>query len=235
MRLMQLDRQSVAFPSPENALREPNGLLAIGGDLRPERLLAAYQRGIFPWFTPGDMILWWSPDPRAVLYPGELHVSRSMQKFLRRNPFQVTLNRAFADVIAGCAQQRSEGTWIGEDVQQAYIRLHRLGHAHSAEVWLDGELVGGLYGVAQGTLFCGESMFSRVTNASKTALVLFTRHFVGHGGKMIDCQILNEHTASLGAREITRRDYLHHLLDCQQQRVSPLCWQPKMLYPQSST
>ncbi|MBW7982366.1 leucyl/phenylalanyl-tRNA--protein transferase [Enterobacillus tribolii] len=231
MRLMQLDRQNVAFPSPESALREPNGLLAIGGDLRPERLLAAYQRGIFPWFTPGDVILWWSPDPRAVLYPAELHISRSMHKFLRRNPFQVTLNQAFADVVAGCAQQRAEGTWIGEDVQQAYIQLHQLGYAHSIEVWLDGELVGGLYGLAQGSLFCGESMFSRVSNASKTALILFTHHFVTHGGELFDCQVLNDHTASLGAREISRRDYLRHLLDYQKQRLSPYCWQPKMLYP----
>lgn len=230
MQLMHLDQRTLAFPSPERALREPNGLLAIGGDLRPERLLAAYQHGIFPWFTPGDLILWWSPDPRAVLFPDELHLSRSMKKFLRRHPFQVTLNQAFAEVIAGCAQRREEGTWIGEDVQQAYLQLHRLGYAHSVETWLDGKLVGGLYGVAQGALFCGESMFSRVSNASKAALIFFIRHFVANGGELLDCQVLNAHTASLGAREVARHDYLRHLRDCQRQNVAPHCWLPQMLF-----
>ncbi len=157
----------IYFPSPELALREPNGLLALGGDLTAPRLLAAYQRGIFPWFNPGEMILWWSPDPRAVLFPEDLHISRSMRRFIRHCPYRFTLNHAFADVISACATERDEGTWIGRDVQQAYCQLHALGHAHSLEVWLENELVGGLYGVAVGAVFCGESMFSRADNASK--------------------------------------------------------------------
>lgn len=211
MRLVQLSRHSIAFPSPEGALREPNGLLALGGDLSPARLLMAYQRGIFPWFSPGDPILWWSPDPRAVLWPESLHISRSMKRFHKRSPYRVTMNYAFGQVIEGCASDREEGTWITRGVVEAYHRLHELGHAHSIEVWCEDELVGGMYGVAQGTLFCGESMFSRMENASKTALLVFCEEFIGHGGKLIDCQVLNDHTASLGACEIPRRDYLNYL------------------------
>lgn len=197
MRLVQLSRHSIAFPSPEGALREPNGLLALGGDLSPARLLMAYQRGIFPWFSPGDPILWWSPDPRAVLWPESLHISRSMKRFHKRSPYRVTMNYAFGQVIEGCASDREEGTWITRGVVEAYHRLHELGHAHSIEVWREDELVGGMYGVAQGTLFCGESMFSRMENASKTALLVFCEEFIGHGGKLIDCQVLNDHTHRL--------------------------------------
>lgn len=229
MRIMQLDRQSTLFPPTDLALREPNGLLAIGGDLRPARLLTAYGAGIFPWFTPGDIILWWSPDPRAVLFPHELHISRSMAKFLRKHDFEVTINQAFADVIRECADQREEGTWIGEDVQQAYVKLHELGHAHSVEVWQEDRLVGGLYGVLQGSLFCGESMFSRATNASKTALIAFCEHFVSFGGTLIDCQVLNAHTESLGARNIPRSDYLHHLRIDQNKVINPACWKPQTI------
>jgi len=153
MRLVQLSRHSIAFPSPEGALREPNGLLALGGDLSPARLLMAYQRGIFPWFSPGDPILWWSPDPRAILWPEKFHLSRSMKRFHKNSPYRVTLNYAFGQVIEGCANDREEGTWITHDVVDAYHRLHELGHAHSIEVWRKNELVGGMYGVAQGTLF----------------------------------------------------------------------------------
>ncbi|MBN0855537.1 leucyl/phenylalanyl-tRNA--protein transferase, partial [Pseudomonas aeruginosa] len=168
MRLVQLSRHSIAFPSPEGALREPNGLLALGGDLSPARLLMAYQRGIFPWFSPGDPILWWSPDPRAVLWPEQFHLSRSMKRFHQRSPYRVTLNHAFGEVIEGCASDRDEGTWITSSIVRAYHQLHELGHAHSIEVWQENTLVGGMYGVAQGALFCGESMFSRAENASKT-------------------------------------------------------------------
>ncbi|VEI67799.1 Leucyl/phenylalanyl-tRNA--protein transferase [Serratia fonticola] len=150
MRIVKLSSQSVAFPSPETALHDPNGLLAIGGDLTPARLLAAYERGIFPWYSPGEAILWWSPDPRAVLFPAQFHVSRSLKRFLRNPPFRITLNHDFAAVIAACSYRPDEGTWIGEEVQQAYLQLHHLGHAHSIEVWQGEELVGGLYGVAQG-------------------------------------------------------------------------------------
>lgn len=230
MRLVQLSRHSIAFPSPEGALREPNGLLALGGDLSPARLLMAYQRGIFPWFSPGDPILWWSPDPRAVLWPESLHISRSMKRFHKRSPYRVTMNYAFGQVIEGCASDREEGTWITRGVVEAYHRLHELGHAHSIEVWREDELVGGMYGVAQGTLFCGESMFSRMENASKTALLVFCEEFIGHGGKLIDCQVLNDHTASLGACEIPRRDYLNYLNQMRLGRLPNNFWVPRCLF-----
>ncbi|CNB89466.1 leucyl/phenylalanyl-tRNA--protein transferase [Yersinia pseudotuberculosis] len=229
MRVTQLSSQSFIFPSPELALREPNGLLALGGDLTAPRLLAAYQRGIFPWFNPGEMILWWSPDPRAVLFPEDLHISRSMRRFIRHCPYRFTLNHAFAEVISACATERDEGTWIGPDVQRAYCQLHALGHAHSLEVWLGNELVGGLYGVAVGAVFCGESMFSRADNASKSALMVFCHHFTHHGGELIDCQVLNAHTASLGAVEIPRNFFLQQLSQLQFSPLPAECWLPQSL------
>ncbi len=231
MRLIQLSRDSIAFPSPEGALREPNGLLALGGDLSPARLLMAYQRGIFPWFSPGDPILWWSPDPRAVLVPEQFHLSRSMKRFHQRSPYRVTLNHAFDQVIVGCANDRDEGTWITADIVEAYRRLHELGYAHSIEVWEGNEVVGGMYGVAQGALFCGESMFSRRVNASKTALLVFCQHFSAYGGRLIDCQVLNAHTASLGATEILRRDYLQQLATLRPLHLESHCWVPQTLMP----
>lgn len=232
MRIVKLSSQSLVFPSPEGALRDPNGLLAIGGDLTAPRLLAAYERGIFPWFSPGEAILWWSPDPRAVLFPAERHISRSLKRFLRSNPFRVTLNHDFAAVIAACADRPEEGTWIGPEVQRAYLHLHRLGFAHSIEVWQDDKLVGGMYGVAQGALFCGESMFSRTPNASKCALMAFCRHFASYGGELIDCQVLNAHTATLGAKEIPRRQFLQQLSQLQRKPLAPECWAPQVLPPQ---
>lgn len=232
MRIVKLSPQSLAFPSPESALRDPNGLLAIGGDLTAPRLLAAYERGIFPWYSPGEAILWWSPDPRAVLFPTEFHLNRSLKRFLRHDPFRITLNHDFAAVIAACAHRPDEGTWIGPEVQRAYHHLHRLGYAHSVEVWQDNQLVGGMYGVAQGALFCGESMFSRVTNASKCALMAFCRHFAAYGGELIDCQVLNAHTARLGAREIPRRQFLQQLSTLQRRPLAPACWEPQVISPQ---
>jgi leucyl/phenylalanyl-tRNA--protein transferase len=229
MRVVQLTSHSIAFPSPEGALREPNGLLAIGGDLSAARLLSAYRYGVFPWFNPGEMILWWSPDPRAVLFPTEVHISRSMKRFLRHCPYRFTLNTAFEQVIAACADERSEGTWIGPDVQRAYNQLHRQGHAHSIEVWDEHRLVGGMYGVAMGRLFCGESMFSRQVNASKSALMIFCQHFTHHGGELIDCQVLNPHTMSLGAKEIPRRHFLQQLTELQRQSLPANCWLPQVL------
>jgi len=230
MRLVQLSRHSIAFPSPEAALREPNGLLALGDDLSPARLLMAYQRGIFPCFSSGDPILWWSPDPRAVLDPAHFHLSRSMKRFHKSSPYRVTINHDFGGVIQGCAEDREEGTWITPDVLLAYHRLHELGHAHSIEVWEGDDLVGGMYGVSQGALFCGESMFSRSINASKTALLIFCAGFLRQGGRLIDCQVLNEHTASLGAAEISRREYLQQLDLLRQQKLSPLFWVPRTLF-----
>lgn len=175
------------------------------------------------------MILWWSPDPRAVLYPEDLHISRSMRHFLRNCPYRFTLNHAFEDVIRACATLRDEGTWIGDDVQQAYCHLHTLGHAHSVEVWLENELVGGLYGISVGSLFCGESMFSRANNASKSALMVFCHHFTRHGGELIDCQVLNAHTASLGAIEIPRNFFLQQLSQLQFSPLPAECWLPQSL------
>jgi len=232
MRIVKLSPQSLAFPSPEGALRDPNGLLAIGGDLTAPRLLAAYERGIFPWYSPGEAILWWSPDPRAVLFPTEFHLNRSLKRFLRHDPFRITLNHDFAAVIAACAHRPDEGTWIGPEVQRAYQHLHRLGYAHSVEVWQDNQLVGGMYGVAQGALFCGESMFSRVTNASKCALMAFCRHFAAYGGEVIDGQVLNAPTARLGAREIPRRQFLQQLSTLQRRPLAPACWEPQVISPQ---
>ncbi|XBS71063.1 leucyl/phenylalanyl-tRNA--protein transferase [Acerihabitans sp. KWT182] len=229
MRLYRLSPNSLQFPAPTSALHEPNGLLAFGGDLSPERLLIAYQQGIFPWYSPGDVILWWSPDPRAVLFPGEFHVSRSLRRALHRCAYRITLNHAFADVVAACAERGLEGTWIGPEVIIAYQRLHVLGQAHSIEIWEGDTLVGGMYGVAQGALFCGESMFSRRDNASKLALLTFCRFFSQQGGKLIDCQVLNSHTASLGAREIPRSDYLGLLSRLQSMTLAPHCWQPQTL------
>lgn len=231
MRLVQLSPNTVGFPSPETALRQPNGLLAIGGDLTATRLLSAYFSGVFPWFEPGEAILWWSPDPRAVLFPEERHISRSLRRFLRQTEYRYTLNHAFEQVIAACAEERSEGTWIGPLVKEGYLQLHKAGQAHSIEVWSGDELVGGMYGVAVGGLFCGESMFSRRLNASKCAIMTFCQYFTRNGGELIDCQVLNPHTASLGAREIPRRQFLQQLSRLSQQQLTPGCWLPQDLPP----
>jgi len=230
MRLIQLSRESLNFPPPEMALREPNGLLAMGGDLSPQRLLNAYHRGIFPWFSPGDPILWWSPDPRAVLLPERFHLSRSMKRFHQKSPYQVTLNQGFQQVIEGCACDREEGTWITHEVKRAWQKLHELGHAQSVEVWREGALVGGMYGLALGKIFCGESMFSRSENASKTALLVFSDYFRQRGGRLIDCQVLNPHTLSLGAEEIPRADYLHAVDSLAHLPLSADCWLPRRLF-----
>lgn len=229
MRLVQLDKHNTLFPPVENALAQPNGLLAFGGDLSCERLQAAYQQGIFPWFSPQEPILWWSPDPRAVLFPNELHISRSMIKFMRKTRWHCTLNHAFTQVITACTEHRDDNCWIDGTIQQAYCHLHQLGLAHSVEVWQQEKLIGGLYGVAQGSLFCGESMFSRVANASKVALFTFCDHFVQHGGILIDSQIINPHTASLGVREISRNHYLDYLYRHQHDVLAAGCWLPQAL------
>ena len=198
-----------SFPDPALALAEPNGLLAAGGDLSPARLMAAYRRGIFPWYSEGQPILWWAPDPRTVLLPDQVRISRSLRKTLKRQPFEVTVDRDFAGVIAGCAAPRpdAEGTWITGEMAQAYRRLHRLGRARSVECWQDGELVGGLYGVAIGRVFYGESMFSRATDASKVALV----HLCRMNYDLIDCQIESDHLFRLGATTMSRDQFIARL------------------------
>jgi len=203
--IFRLDER-LLFPDP--ALAEEDGLLAIEGDLSPERLQLAYQNGIFPWYSEGEPILWFAPHERFVLYPDELRVSKSMRQIIRSGKFTVIFNQSFADVIKACADTKREGqngTWITADMQQAYIRLHQLGIAHSVEVWLDDVLAGGLYGVAVGKVFCGESMFSKVSNASKLALIALcqTKKY-----QMIDCQVYTEHLESMGARMISRDEYM---------------------------
>ena len=201
------------FPPVDQALIEPNGLLAAGADLSPERLLDAYARGIFPWFNEEDPVLWWSPDPRMVLFPRELHVSRTLRRAIRSHQFSVTLDRAFDAVVDGCAAPRSnqDGTWITADMMSAYARLAELGYAHSVEVWASGQLVGGLYGVALGRVFYGESMFSRRSEASKVALAYLARQLDRWNFVLIDCQMATCHLASLGAREIARDEFLRRV------------------------
>lgn len=201
---------SYRFPEVALALREPDGLLAVGGDLSPGRLLAAYRQGIFPWYNPGQPILWWAPDPRMVLFPAQLHISRSLARTLRQGKFQLTLDSAFAQVLAACAGPRpgARGTWITPEMQAAYLRLHQLGHAHSIECWQDGKLVGGLYGVALGRVFFGESMFSHQTNASKVALVTLVQQLAAWGFALLDCQIHSPHLQSLGAGTISRERFV---------------------------
>ncbi|MEX0445299.1 leucyl/phenylalanyl-tRNA--protein transferase [Xenorhabdus sp. SGI246] len=227
MLIAQLDN-SCEFPHPTNALTEPNGLLAFGGDLSAERLKTAYSKGIFPWFSPDEPPLWWSPDPRAVLIPGELHTGRTLRRFIRKHPYQITVNYAFDQVIYGCGQ-RQEGTWIGAGIQHAYQTLHQEGMAHSVEVWHKHQLVGGLYGVNVGTLFCGESMFSKMENASKCAFVAFYHHFLHHRGQLFDCQVLNHHTESLGAKNIPRGEFLQYLEQCKKQSLQAGCWDTQVL------
>lgn len=202
------------FPPLKAALREPNGLLAFGGELTPERLLEAYRHGIFPWFSQGDPILWWSPDPRMVLFPEELKISRSLAKRLKKQDYEVRFDTAFRAVMQSCAETPREGqpgTWIVPEMVEAYCRLHELGYAHSVETWINGELAGGLYGIALGRMFYGESMFHRVTDASKIAFVHLVRHLEKQGVGMIDCQMKTAHLASLGAREISRDAFAERL------------------------
>lgn len=203
----------VEFPPVETA--SPEGLLAVGGDLRPERLLAAYGRGIFPWYSEGQPILWWSPDPRAVLLPDELNISRSLRKTLRAGKFRVTLDTRFREVMLACAEPRPQhpggGTWITPAMVEAYTRLHELGHAHSVEAWQDDALVGGLYGLALGGVFFGESMFARAADASKVAFVHLVHQLQRWGFMLIDCQQYTEHLARFGAREIPRAEFLRRL------------------------
>jgi leucyl/phenylalanyl-tRNA---protein transferase len=198
------------FPPVELALTDPNGLLAAGADLSPSRLLDAYRRGIFPWFSDGDPPLWWSPDPRMVLFLDELHVARSLRRVVRSGRFSVTFDHAFADVMGGCAEPRAHesGTWITASMVDAYAKLAALGYAHSVESWADGELAGGLYGVAIGRMFFGESMFARRTDASKVALVVLARQLQRWGFRLIDCQMSTSHLASFGAREVPRARFV---------------------------
>ena len=224
--LPELRSDSLWFPSADTALKEPDGLLAFGGDLSVARLQQAYQHGIFPWFSPGDPLLWWSPGTRAVFRPDSLHAGRSLRKDWQKHQYQFSCDQAFPAVIAACAAPRAHqrGTWISDDIQQAYIALHHAGVAHSLEVWQQDRLVGGLYGVQVGALFCGESMFNRVPNAAKLALVQLQHYLQSFGLGWIDCQLPNAFLLQCGASPMPRPDYLQLL---QQQEAQPI---PKGLW-----
>jgi len=232
--LFQLaSRPTAPFPDPALAETEPNGLLAVGGDLSPQRLRSAYRLGIFPWYGAGQPILWWSPDPRLVLFPDRLRISRSLRKTLRRGAFTVSLDRDFGAVIRACAAPRADagGTWIVPAMARAYERLHVLGLAHSAEAWRGGELAGGLYGVAMGRVFFGESMFSRASDASKVALAYLARCLSAWGYALIDCQVYTPHLASLGAVEMPRAEFQRRLAEAIDQPVAGHAWDARFRGP----
>jgi len=215
------------FPDVSEALTEPNGLLAIGGDLSVERLLAAYHRGIFPWYSHGQPILWWSPNPRAILRLQALHVSRSLRKSLKRTDYEVRFDTAFDDVMHQCAKPREDGlgTWITDEMRNAYLRLHKLGYAHSVEIWHEGHLIGGIYGVSLGKIFFGESMFSRRKDASKIAFVYLVRQLMKWDFALIDCQVYSQHLGSLGAELMPRERFIDLLqTDCEVEGKTGL-WQ----------
>ncbi|HUH38374.1 MAG TPA: leucyl/phenylalanyl-tRNA--protein transferase [Spongiibacteraceae bacterium] len=217
------------FPPVEQALDDPNGLLAVGGDLSPERLISAYHRGIFPWYEDPQPVLWWSPDPRCILFPDQVHIPRRLARKLRSDTFELSFDRAFPEVIAACGtlSSRRPGTWITADMRNAYTVLHELGQAHSVEVWQDRQLVGGLYGVAIGRVFFGESMFSRTADASKIALISLGAQLQRWGFAFIDCQVSNPHMARMGALEVSRADFLDLLRPAiGQSSAAPPDWRP---------
>ena len=204
--------KEIIFPNVETASQQ--GIVAIGGDLSNERLILAYKSGIFPWYNEGEPIIWYSPDPRMVLFPDKLKISKSMYQVLRKNDFEITFNQNFTEVISQCKtweRKDQAGTWITDEMKIAYMKLHELGIAKSIEVWQNNELVGGLYGIDLGHVFCGESMFSKVSNASKAAFIHLTRKLEEENYKLIDCQVYNEHLASLGAEEIPRAKFMEIL------------------------
>jgi len=222
------------FPDTSLALEEPDGLLAIGGNLNSDTLFSAYRQGIFPWYNDGQPILWWSPNPRAVIYPDQLKLSRSLKKRLRQQAFEVTLDHAFNDVIQACATPRDDGlgTWITTEMQAAYIEMHRLGHAHSVEAWREGKLVGGLYGIAIGQVFFGESMFSRESDASKVAFALLVAQLQKWQFSLIDCQISSTHMTSLGAKKIPRATFIDHIeVACRTPNLAPHSWRGALPLP----
>lgn len=233
--LPELSGNTENFPPCHEALEDPDGLLAMGGDLHPKRILAAYNQGIFPWFSDGDPILWWSPKVRAIFDPKTFKPAKSLKKFFRKSDYRVSINQATHDIIRLCADTRpAEETWILPEMQRAYQALADLGHCHSVEVWQNNEIIGGLYGLQIGQVFCGESMFSLQTNASKIALWHLCKHLNRHEGVLIDCQMMNEHLESLGAIECLRSDFLQELSTLRNKEISNGCYEPQwLLSPQS--
>lgn len=230
--LAELDSNEIWFPPNSEALSEPNGLLAYGGDLSVERLLFAYQNGIFPWYGPGEPILWWTPTPRAVFDPKTFKPSKSLRKFQKKAQYRVSINLNTDEVIDYCASTRCvEETWLNDDMRSAYKSLAKKGLCHSVEVWDDNTLIGGLYGVSIGSIFCGESMFSLKTNASKVALWYFCKHFNSHMGQIIDCQVMNDHLLSLGALELEREIFMQKLLSFKDENLSENCFKKQWLTP----
>jgi len=229
--LTLLDNDNCSFPNPSLALTEPDGLLAVGGDLSSQRLYNAYQDGIFPWYNDNEPILWWSPDPRCIIFTHKFHVSKSFQRFLRKKHYKITINQCFSKVIEGCRQPRSyqAETWINDEIAKGYLALHQQGHAHSIEVWHEDKLIGGVYGVMTTHVFCGESMFSLRPNASKVALYALSQFLIAHGIEVIDCQIPNEHLMSLGAITIARTDFLRLLKRPASDRLDIIDWQTRQL------
>ena len=224
--LPELTEDKNKFPDPKYALDDPDGLLAMGGDLSPLRIINAYRNGIFPWFSDGQPILWWSPSQRAVINPGFCHISKSMKKSLRKQRFTVTVNLAFIEVIQQCAKPRKQQaeTWITNTMIDAYIELHEKGFAHSIEVWEKDKLVGGLYGVCVGTVFCGESMFSHVKNSSKTAFIALNQHLQRFQATLIDCQMYTDHLASLGVKEVSKEQFIKHVQLVRDKQLKKGCW-----------
>ncbi len=233
---MPLFRLSKQIEFPPAWLARSDGLLCIGGDLSPQRLILAYRNGIFPWFSHSEPILWWSPDPRLILPPAEIRISRSLKKKIRKDPFTIRINTDFEQTILACSLPRRNepgGTWLVEEMIEAYITLHKMGVAHSVEAWRNNQLVGGLYGISLGTSFFGESMFSREPDASKTALVALSQELSFQGFKMIDCQVTSGHLLRMGAREISRNLFLDTLNQSVDEKVSDDIWTSgRQLFPQ---
>lgn len=225
--LVALSNDNVLFPDPESALDDPEGLLAIGGDLSAARLLNAYQHAIFPWYSEGEPILWWSPAERAVIKPQQVRISKSMTKFINQTSLTVTVNHAFSEVINACSLPRKTQaeTWISSDIKAAYNKLHQIGAAHSIEVWDQDQLVGGLYGVNIGGIFCGESMFHLQTNASKLGFIALCQHFSTHQGQLIDCQMMTAHLQSLGVAANSRQAFIKQLKQHKDIVINKHCWQ----------
>ncbi len=224
--LPELSADKTFFPDVNSALPDPDGLLAIGGDLSEERIITAYRKGIFPWFSEGEPILWWSPSTRAVIKPAFCHISKSMRKLLKKRTFTVTINHAFTQVIQHCASPRAAqaDTWITDTMIDAYSQLHRQGVAHSLEVWQEDKLVGGLYGICVGSLFCGESMFSTVSNSSKVAFIALNQHLSRFQGTLIDCQMPTAHLASLGVKAVPRQRFMDYLQSAKDAKLKTGCW-----------
>lgn len=222
----ELNKDTAVFPHVDSALSSPDGLLAMGGDLSPQRIINAYKNGIFPWFSDGEPILWWSPSNRATIAPLQCHISKSMKRLINKNIFKITINNDFEKVIKACAKPRQTQaeTWINDSMIEAYIKLHSKGVAHSIEVWQSGKLVGGLYGVCIGRVFCGESMFSLESNSSKIAFIALNKHFKDFNGGLIDCQMQTEHLQSLGVQEKSRQEFINQLKEYSHKQLIDGCW-----------